>query len=381
MSLLILAASFTATAQVVTLRGKISNAKTGEVVPAASIISGSFGTSADGSGTFVFYVQQAVIEKSGITVSSIGYQTVHISDFTDNFNVALTPVAQELKTVDVSPGAEYIVQKAYRLIPQNYIDKSFNITGIQTMIHSMRDTFGYQYYYLNNAKVKIYMSAYADTPSVAQVGLMEKNEQLKSNPKAQRVSFVNGYRLPLTHDDVHLNAHVLKGDTVKFRYKLNRKELIDGRKTYVVNYYSKSRNPNAGILYIDAATFAFVRVLNTKYNVKIARAIDLNKITSFIQYRRYDDKWALDAVKFNSVTEAEGYKVERTDEFHVGVIATKDAAPLPAQAVITPRAVDSEIDPFDGFKTADKKMPKSIQKSTDSTFQKIKIPPIADRVH
>jgi hypothetical protein len=381
LSLLMLAISFTTAAQIVTLRGKVINAKTDEAVPGASILSGSFGTSADGSGNFVFYVQQSVIEESGITVSSIGYQTIHLTDITDNYTVTLTPVAQELKTVDILLGAEYIVQKAFRQIPQNYINKGFNITGMQNMIHSVRDTFGYQYFYVNNAKVKIYMSAYADTPAVAQAGLMEKNEKIKSNPKARKVAFLNGYTFVLTHDDVHLNAPVLKGDPVKFRYKLNRKELIDGRKTYVVNYYSNGRNPNAGILYIDTATYAFVRILNTKYNVKVASAVDLNKLTSYIQYRRYDDKWVLDAVKFNSIADVKGYELERTEQFQVGVITTEHAAQLPVDAILKPRAVDNEVTPYSGFSAADKKMPKNIQKIMDSSFQKIKIPEIADSVH
>jgi len=381
LSLFILAVSVTATAQIVTLKGKVTNAKTGAAVPAASVLSGSFGTSADGNGNFVFYVQQSVVEESGITISSIGYQTIHITDFSDNFNVTLKPTIQELAEVNIPLGAEFIVQKAYRQIAQNYLNKGFNITGTQNMIHSVRDTFGYQYYYVNNAKVKIYMSAYADTPAVTQVGLMEKDERMKNNPKARKVAFINGYSLALTHDDVHLNAVPLRGNPARFKYKLNRKELIDGRKTYVVNFYSNGKDANAGILYIDTATYAFVRVLNTKYNVKINSAIDLNKLTSFIQYRKYGNRWALDAVKFNSVTEADGYAVERTDEFQAGVITTDQAAQLPPGAVIKPREKDNEVKPYDGFSTADKQMPATLQKAADNAFQKTKIPVIADRVH
>jgi len=91
--------SVSSQAQIVTLRGRVTDAKTGELVPGASILSGSFGTSADSSGKFVFYVQQSVIEESGITVRSIGYQTVHITDITENYNVPLSPAIQELMMV------------------------------------------------------------------------------------------------------------------------------------------------------------------------------------------------------------------------------------------------------------------------------------------
>lgn len=380
LSLLMLIVSTKGLAQIVTLKGKVTNAKTGEVVPGASILSGSFGTSADGNGNFVFYVQQSVIEESGITCSSIGYQTIHLTDITDDYNLTMTPVVQELKTVNIPLGAEYIVHKAFWQVQQNYIHTGFNITGIETMIHSVRDTFGFQYYYLNNAKLKIYMSAYAERLIIAQASLMEKDEKVKFNPKARKIHFKDSYTLPLTHDEVHIGAAVIKGNPTKFNYKLNRKELVNGKKAYVVNFYSNT-NDFAGILYIDTATYAFVKILYTKHNVQMDHAMSLIKVTSSIQYRKYGDKWGLDDIKFNSLSEDRGYIVERTDAFKVGTIITENAAPLPGEAFVKPNTSDGELEPYGGFSTADKKMPKNIQRSIDSTFRKIKIPPIADRIH
>jgi hypothetical protein len=378
--LLLLAINVTAAAQIVTLKGKVTDAKTGAAVPAASILSGSFGTSADGNGNFVFYVQQSVVEESGITISSIGYQTIHITDFSDNFNVALKPAIQELAEVKIPLGAEFIVQKAFRQVRQNYINKDFTSTGIQSMIHTVRDTFGYQYHYTNIAKVKIYMSAYASPAIVAQVSLMEKKENIKSNPKARKIYFKDSYNLALTHDEVHIGAAVLHGNPDRFIYKLNRKESIGGRRAYVVNFYSKT-NDFAGILYIDTASYAFVKMMYTKYNVEIDHAMDLSKVTSVIQYQKYGDKWALDAIQLNSLADDKGYLAERTDGFKVATITTENAVPLPAESLVKPHTEDKDVIPSHPYSAADKKMPATIQKTIDSTFRKIKIPAIADRVH
>lgn len=381
LGLLMLVVSINSTAQIATLQGKITDGKTGKAVPGASILSGSFGTSADDDGSFVFYIQQSIVEQSGITVSCIGYQTIHLTNITDNESLILTPIVHELKSVDISVGAEYIVQKAYSAIHTNYLDKNFNITGFQRMVHTIRDTFGYQYYYQNNAKIKIYMSPYADTPLVADVGLIEKDEILKKNPMALRIPFINGYRIAVTHDYVHTGATILKGNPGKFRYMLNRKELIDGRKTYVVNFFSKFNDINAGILYIDSATYGFVKILYTKYNVKTPHAIDLDKVTLFIQYRKYDDKWGLDAVKYNSITAVRGYSVERGEEFKTEAVNTQNAVQLPAMAVIKKRAIDDVVKPCPDFSSADKKTSDNAQKLAETNFIKIKAPKIANSVH
>lgn len=381
LSLAMLMVSIACTAQIVTLRGKVINSQTGEPVPSASILSGLFGTSADGDGNFVFYVQQSVIEESGITVSSIGYQTIHITDITDNYKVSLTPDIKELNTVNISPGAEYIVEKAYRQIPNNYLNRNFNIIGIERMENSVRDSFGFQYYYWNNAEIKLYMSAYTDKPFVAQVGLIAKEDKEGRNPNALRINFTGGYTITTTHDFVHTQLEILKGNPDKYIYSLNRKEWINGLRVYVVNFFSGSKNPNAGILYIDTASYAFVRILFNRYNIKGKGVIDLDKVTEYVQYKKYGEKWALEVIKFNSVTDDKGYDVERSDEFQVATIDAKAAVPLPAQAIILSHSSDRLVLPYDGFANADKKIKKDVRSFIKRSFQKIQVPVIADHIH
>ena len=380
-SLWLLFASLSCPAQLITLKGMVTNAKTGAAVPGASIVSGSFGTSADDHGRFVFYIQQPVIEESGITVSSIGYQTLHLTDITDDYTVGLTPILEELKTVDIKAGAEAIVAKAFRQVQVNYLDKDFNITGIQRMVHSIRDTFGYQYYYASTSKVRMYMSAYTVTPIIAQVGVMEKEEKLAENPKAVFSRFLNGFTMPLRNDDVHVGFSFLKGNPAKFKYILNRKETIDGRKTYVVNFFSLLKDGDAGILYIDTASYAFTKIQFTRYNVQVPTYIDLDKITTSVQYKIFDDKWALDMVKFNSSTVNKGFTLERSDEFHVGVISTEHATQIPEKAIIVSRIIDDRTKPRIEFSNEEKNIPRPVQKKIQSNLPKIKFPVIATSVH
>lgn len=181
----------------------------------------------------------------------------------------------------------------------------------------------------------------------------------------------------------HRRNNLVKGKTSDYTYKLNRKEIIGGRKVYVINFYSKAKSQNAGILYIDTASYAFVRILYNRYNVKIDNAIEQDKMSLFIQYRPYGDKWALDAVKNIYVTNHNGCDLDRMDEFQAAVINTENAAELPLDAIIktSQRTSDELVQPYKGFSRADRKIPKNIEKLADSTFAKSLKPKIANRVH
>lgn len=380
-SLSLLLVSLSCAAQLITLKGTVTNLKTGTVVPGASIVSGSFGTSADNHGRFVFYIQQAVIEGSGITVSSIGYQTLHLTDITDDFTIELTPITEELKTVDIKAGADAIVAKAFRQVQVNYLNKDFNMVGIQRMVHSIRDTFGYQYYYACTSKVRAYVSAYTVSPLIAQVGLVEKEEKLARNPNAVLARFLNGYTIPLRHDYVHLGSPFLKGNPDKFRYILNRKEIIGGRKTYVVNFFSIVNKGDAGILYIDTASYAFVKILFTRYKVQNQHYINLDKVSIAVGYKIYGDKWGLEVVKFNSKTENKGFDVERSDEFHAGAILSDNAIQISEQAIIKEGNIDDQTKPLNDFSGEECEMPKNVRKEIERNLPKIKSPEIATNVH
>jgi hypothetical protein len=187
--------------------------------------------------------------------------------------------------------------------------------------------------------------------------------------------------MPLRNDYVHLGFIFLKGNAAKFKYILNRKEIIDGRKTYVVNFFSLFKNGDAGILYIDTASYAFTKIQFTRYNVQVPTYIDLDKITTSVEYKIYDDKWALDMVKFNSSTVNKGFTLERSDEFHVGVITTDHAAPIPGEAIIKERIIDDRTKPRIEFSSDEKNIPMKVQKMIDGSLPKIKFPVITSSVH
>jgi hypothetical protein len=366
--------------QIITLKGKVTDEKTGEGLPGASIISGLYGTSADGNGEFIIFVQKEVAEKSGLTVSNIGYKNLHVIYNNDTYHLRLTPVTEELQTVVISGGAEFIVQKAYRQISVNYLNKNFNMIGLQQMEHSISDIFGYQYYYRSNAKIKLYLSAYSDTAYKAQVAMLAKKDVLANNPDALKINFIDGYRCALSHDFVHNRITILKGNTDKFSYRFNCKEWLNGMRVYVINFYSKKGNKDAGILYIDSASYAFVKILRTENNIT-SRFIELDKVTTLTQYSKFGDRWALDAVVMNSITQYHGYNVERMEEVQVAVSDVATAAPLPAKAVILRYEIDDKTNPYPDFSSADKKIPAGIKKLADRIFIKTKVPDIAVKVH
>jgi hypothetical protein len=379
-SVIILFFSITASAQIISLRGKVTNELTGEALPGATIISSIYGTSADGNGEFEMFLQEDVVKEYGLTVSNIGYKILHVDYNKNVYDLKLTPDVQELQTVVITSGAEGIVRKAYLNIPNNYLNKKFNLNGLVRMVHIISDSLGCQYYYSNNAKVKLYMSAYADTPVIAQVGLVSKDDDVKKNDHQPAVTFIQGYGIIGMLDNVHSHNSIIRGNPNRFIYKFNRKEWLNGTRVFVINYYSKMNN-SSGILYIDTTTYAFVRILHTAYNMKRAGYLDIDKATDFTQYRKFGNRWILDVTMANSLSHYNGFKVERTDQFQSATVTTLNAAQLPGKAIIIPPMRDNEVEPYSDFTAADKKIPRDIKKKAQAIFIKIKAPKMAKQIN
>jgi len=256
------------------------------------------------------------------------------------------------------------------------------VIGLERMIHSVKDTLGCHFYYWNNARIKLYMTGYKESPVVAQVGLLSKDDSLTVDARStERIRFVGGYTAVPSHDYVHKRAEIIQGNAEQYNYFLNGKIWLNGARVFIINFYSKKADTKAGILYIDTATYAFVRILCTDHHVKKTGFIDLDKVTTFTQYSKSPDGWGLDAVKVNSLTAHNGYTVERTDGFQTAAVNTTNSEPLPEQAIIFWRMIDDQVQPFNGFKNSDNKISREIRKKAELTFMKIHVPRMASRSH
>jgi hypothetical protein len=328
--------------QLTTISGKVIDGKTGAGIPGATVKTGGFGTSTNASGQFVLVVQQAIVTQFGIGITCVGYQKQHHPFKAEPYNIKLSPVAGQLAEV-VIVSSESIVRKAIRKIPLNYPVKSFMMTGQLKKMNEARDSSAYHYFYRNDAQIKMYYPPYTDD-SKPNVTLIHKTDTLAADPKSTfNVHFVGGYTGVAGVDFVHSRTDVLDPKTKQYQYTLNGKDWINNHRVFVVNYYAVKNSGDNGILYIDTASYAFVRITLTKYHVKPAIFIPIDKTTMIIDYEKQGGKWYLQAVKGNSITRHKAFDLSSVVDYQSTGVDTVDVKPLPYKSIIPEYTEDIKV--------------------------------------
>ncbi len=367
-----------AVAQLITVSGKVIDAKSGLPLSGATIVSGKIGTSTNKNGEFVLLGDQAIITSQGLTARFIGYRDAHLPYKGQSYQFALTTDTKQLQTVTISSNTETIVQKAYRLIPINYIRNAFHLLGLVNMVHSARDTSGYQYFYRNRASVKLYYPPYTNQ-KVPEIALLSKKDSVAFNRNsAFSVRYVGGYTAIAKFDLVHVRAAFLKGETKKFIYQLNGKEWLDGNRVFVINF-SNTQNKLSGTLYIDTASYAFVKIAYTMYNINGGIFITTDKRMVTVQYKRAAAGWVFDNLHLNSQARHEGFDIDRITEFKAVDNDTTNAVSFPYQQVIPQMHEDKQIVVTQGLKIslADSLKFRTEIQSSDTVFTFVKVPMIS----
>jgi len=315
--------------QVIALTGNVTDKKTGITLPGVTVRTGNYGTSTDANGNFELVVQQSILQQNGITVSSIGYQQQHLDFEGTNYHIVLVSAANHLAEVVISDKGESIVAKAIRRIPENYPARGFMMTGLLQMVNTSKDTLGWHYFYHNNADVQLYYPGYLNKNKIPQIRLLHKTDTLIDDLKEGPIKWVNGYTTVTHHDFVLNRLEVLNPDHLnRYTFVLNGKDWVNNNKVYVVNFFSKADEKNAGTLYIDTVTYAFTRVVFTKYHIKHAAGIETDKSSSLIDYRSINGKWFLEAIDINNISHHNKLQLYRATNFKTIGIDTVRVNPL-----------------------------------------------------
>jgi hypothetical protein len=332
--------------QIIILSGKVTDKNTGLTLPGATVRTGSYGTSTNGNGEFYLVVDKAVANQHGISVSFVGYQRAQVAINGTYSHIDLIPSPPGiLKEVVISGHGETILAKAIRKIPENYPAKDFMMVGRLQMIHTAKDTSGVHYFYENQSALKLYYPSYTENKP-PQVSLVQKTDTLIDDPKstAGMIRWVDGYNGFAHRDYVHGRSGMLSGNHLKtFHFVMNGKEWLNGRRVYVINFYAKTKKDDAGILYIDTGTYAFVRIINTTYNIKPLIFIPIAKAASIVDYIKINGKWYLYTVKINNISRHNQLDLYRMEEFHFTGIDTANVKPLPFSEVIPAYAEDRKV--------------------------------------
>ncbi len=289
-------------AQMITIKGTVTDQQTKQIMQGVSVRVGAYGTSTDSEGSYVLFLQKNIAEQHGITFSSIGYEKAKLAFAEKVLNIALKPLSFGLKEVVISASSETIIQRAIRKIPENYPLQDFVMNGALRIVNFARVDSSDVYFYLSDAILKLYYPGYQKKKS-PDVMLIRKQDTLIVDPDNKPgVRWIGGYTGIASKDYVHQRPEFLQPNTKKYKFVVNGKDWINDTRVHVVNFFSAEKPQDAGIIYIDTASYAFVRIIVTNYNVQSSISIDIDKRTNTIDYQKHSDKWYLEAAETNIFT-------------------------------------------------------------------------------
>lgn len=313
-------------AQMITVKGKVTDQHSGKVIPGVSVKIGSYSTSSDLEGTYVMLVQKATAVQQGLLFTSVGYKPLKTPFTPGEINGSLVPITNQLNEVVIASPRESIVERAIRKIPENYRFDPFILQGKLQIINSAKYDSIDTYYYRSESALKLHYSK-KPTPDIA---LLKIKDTLIVDPKHKlALRWVGGYTNVGYKDYVRKKPEFLTSGTKKYNYVLNGKEWINNHRSYVVNFFSSQQTGSAGTLYIDTATYAFVRITYTAYHIKVAFSIDVDKSTNIINYEQQNNKWYLNSTETSSLANYDGFNLFRSYNFKRDAIETANVQPIP----------------------------------------------------
>lgn len=305
-------------AQSILVTGKILNAETRNPVANATIKSGNFGTSSIKDGSFRMVLNKELTSNLGLTISFIGYETKTIA-YKENLEIFLKPTNQVLDEVIVGISGLSILEKAILNIEKNYPQKDFTMEGFIKMHQIAKDDTADYKFYKNEAIVKVGVTPYKKTTPESKVTIVQNKKLLVDSLKSEKeyVRFVNAYQLPINSDIVHRRGFLLsKSELKKYEYHLSSKTILNGRKTYVINFNTIKKQDSEGIIYIDSSSYAIAKINITSYNFQPANSIKIKESTRTVVYNKVDDKWYVKNISRNNKSVHNNINYTRFEEYH-----------------------------------------------------------------
>ncbi|WP_394973914.1 carboxypeptidase-like regulatory domain-containing protein [uncultured Croceitalea sp.] len=256
---------------VVTIKGQLLDNESSEPIPFASIYlkNTALGTTSNTEGYFVFHIP--VKNKSEmIVISAMGYSSVEKqpSSFLNDERIRLTPQINQLNEVQLSASknkvlsAKDIVKRAYKNIETNYPTEPYILEGFVRDLQKEDDD--YVEYLECAAKFKYQGSQVKREPHIELMGV-RSNSIAKKHPWNKNQERKNSL-IDLVEDDfIRFDYGPIlakKGWKYEIEHVLN----YDNRLVYKI---TGADTPfQTATLYIDAESFAFVRMELTRQAIK-----------------------------------------------------------------------------------------------------------------
>ncbi|MBS1917980.1 MAG: carboxypeptidase-like regulatory domain-containing protein [Bacteroidetes bacterium] len=281
--------------QPINIKGKVVDKISGKPLSQVSIIINSYkGTLTNSKGEFAISVDEKIVTETGITFSYVGYQKKQINYSGNRFlDIALELSEKTIAAVTVFGNTKAILQKAIQKIPSNYLEQPSIQKGIIRVYNIVNDS---DYFYKSDAIVKIFFPAYTKYNDEEQITVIQNKQILLKNKKSKyaedlrQIKWVGGFNsIP---DLIHTRPGFIKLNELKYyEYYEREKTIFENRKVYVIDFHSRNKKEVEGTLYIDTATFAFVGIDLTEYNIKNLFFIPIAVAKRSVRYELINGKW------------------------------------------------------------------------------------------
>ena len=262
------------------------------------------GTFTDKKGEFILQMHPSTRQRQVLTVSYVGYETMLVGAVPDSLIIIeLEQHATVFPEVVVTGDGQSVVSKAIDAIAFNYPQESVVQNGLMRVYNIAGDT---DYFFKGDAVVDIYFPPYIQRPKDLQVRLLQFHRLLRENPAGvfqQTTSppkWVGGFfSIPdLVHQrPAYLNKHRMS----EYSYKNMGKSVFEGRKVFIVTFSAKSMNNTQGNLFIDTATYAFMKIELTRFHVKEWGFSPILEEQTVVWYQQVNNRWYVKKTKVASV--------------------------------------------------------------------------------
>lgn len=255
----------------ITVKGQLLDGETSEPIPFASVYlkNTALGTTSNTEGYFVFHIP-IKSQSEVVVISAMGYSSIEKkpSSFLNNEEIRLTPQVNQLNEVQLSASkdkvltAKDIVKRAYKSIEANYPSEPYILKGFVRDLQ--KEDEDYVEYLECAAKFKYQGSQVKREPFIELLGV-RSNSITEKHPWNKNQERKNSL-IDLVEDDfIRFDYGPILGKK-GWKYKIESVLTYDNRLVYKINGVDTPFQ--TATLYIDAESFAFVRMELTRQAIK-----------------------------------------------------------------------------------------------------------------
>jgi hypothetical protein len=189
-----------------------------------------------------------------------------------------------------------ILQNAYQRIPENYPDAPVRYNVFYR--ESLRAADG-KYVGVAEAMLDVYKSGYDKPKDKGQVKILKSRKSIISKYDDIVDMYVYGGAFAFVAKDyVFTRAKVINpNDISRFSFRIAEMTRFEGRDIYVIDFTEKETRAK-GRLYIEADSYAFVRIDIKSDKVLKDNGFERSKISETVQYLPHEGKWHLQQVTY-----------------------------------------------------------------------------------